>query len=105
MRFLFRLSSFLLLVGAVFGATLDTITSVADSRVTLTSIGAAWTTLDRPSLLHLEARLASQGLPLRVVEGVEWLLQQPAFAVALALSLLFWIAGFKKAPAAGRFAA
>ncbi len=105
MRFLLRFVSFLLLVGAVFGATIDTITSVADSAVVLTPIGTVWTLFDPASLTGAEARLAASGLPASAGEGFRWLLAQPAFAVALALSLLFWIAGYRRPPAAGRFAA
>ncbi len=105
MRFLLRVVSLLLLVGAVFAGTLDTITSVADSRVTLTSIGSAWTVVDAASLVTVEAKLATAGLPTGASGWFQWLLTQPAFAAALGLSLLFWIAGYKRVHAAGRFAA
>ena len=34
-----------------------------------------------------------------------WLLPQPAFAVLLSLSLIFWMIGYRKPSPAGRFAA
>lgn len=105
MRFLLRSVSFLLLVAAVFAATLDSITSVAESAVTLTSIGSAWTAIDPASLAEARARLGTADFPGTLGVWFSWLLLQPAFALALALSLLFWMAGYRRPPAAGRFAA
>lgn len=105
MRFLLRSVSFLLLVAAVFAATLDSITSVAESAVALTSIEGAWTALAPASLAGFEAKVAAAKLPASVSEWIFWMRQQPAFMLALALSLLFWMAGYRRTRAAGRFAA
>lgn len=105
MRFLLRSVSFLLLVAAVFVATLDSITSVAESALSLTSIERVWTTLAPASLAGFEAKVAAAKLPASVAGWSPWLMQQPAFIFALVLSLLFWMAGYRRAPAAGRFAA
>lgn len=105
MRFLLRSISFLLLVAAVFAGILDTLTSVADSSLSLTSIATAWTVLDKASLAAFESHVAAWNLPAGIAYWFTWLLAQPAFGVALALSLLFWMVGYRKTPAAGRFAA
>ncbi|MBB4066480.1 hypothetical protein [Gellertiella hungarica] len=105
MRLVLRFASFLLLVAAVFAATLDTITSVADSGMSLTSLQMAWNTIDPQSLSRVETGVLSAGLPASLNGAIQWTLGQPAFAVALALSLLFWVAGYRRLPAAGRFAA
>lgn len=105
MRFLLRSISFLLLVAAVFAGILDTLTSVADSSLSLTSIGTAWTVLDKARLAAFESRVAAWNLPAGTADWLPWVLAQPAFGVALVLSLFFWMAGYRKTPAAGRFAA
>lgn len=105
MRLLLRTISFACLVLAVGLSVLDSIESVAESSVVMTSLGQVW---GRFSPASLAAGLdAANSLPLAAwsTRGVSWSLAQPAFAVLLVLSLLAWIGGYKKVPAAGRFAA
>lgn len=105
MRILLRIISFACLVLAVALSALDSIESVAESSVILTSLGQVWARLNASSLAAgIEA---AGGLPFAAwtTRGLSWVLAQPAFAVLLVLSLLAWIGGYRKIPAAGRFAA
>jgi hypothetical protein len=97
--------SFVSLVVAILVGTLDAIQSVSSSRVVLTSLGNAWLNLDPESLTLAEFSAND------VVRTDIWrplvapLLAQPACLVLLVLSLIFWLAGYRKRPFAGRFAA
>ncbi len=105
MKSLFRFLSFLLLAAAVGIGTLDSIRSVSTSSVDLTSFLEGWTVAAPSSLaivkdatthyIHPEAwRLIETGLS-----------AIPAFAVLLGLSLLLWMAGYRRRRLLGRFAA
>lgn len=104
MRFLLRALSLLSLVLAVIAGTIDSIQSVAGSGVVLTSFGSAWQDMGGTTLATTQAFVAEH-LGEAVRDAVfGWLLFQPAFAVFLALSLLFWMLGYRRATAQGHFA-
>jgi hypothetical protein len=105
MRFIARVVSLILLVIAVIAGLVDAIQSVAARRPVLTPLLDAWTQTS-PDTLVLFADVFAAYLPSWIWDaGVLWVLAQPAFAVFLALSLLFYIAGYRRAKPAGRFAA
>lgn len=105
MRFLLRFLSLLLLVGAVMAGIVDSIQSVASEAVVVMPFGGALFSLN-PEILAVAETYSLTHLPPIIWNGfAEWLLLQPASGVFLVLSLLFWCLGFKREPAAGRFAA
>lgn len=104
MRFLFRVLSLLALcVGVVLGVV-DSIASVSASQVIMTPISQAWIDAHPASLMAFEGLVET-----RLGNGA-WLalrdvvLPQPASAAFLALSLVFWMIGYKRPSPAGRFA-
>jgi hypothetical protein len=105
MRFLLRLASLVALAVAVIAGTIDSIQSVAASSVVITPMGAAWQDLNASSLDALQSSISYYIHPRFYTLAFQWLMTQPAFAVFLVLSLLLWMAGYKKTPVAGRFAA
>ncbi|KWV41427.1 MULTISPECIES: hypothetical protein [Rhizobium] len=105
MRFLLRLTSLVALAVAVIAGTVDAIQSVAASSVVITPVGDAWQDLSPSSLESLQSSIAYYIHPRFYTLAFQWLMLQPAFAVFLVLSLLLWMAGYKRSPAAGRFAA
>ena len=105
MRLLFRFFSLVALVLAVIAGTVDSIQSVSASTAVLTSFGSTWQDLDPSSLTLAEASVEHYIHPYLWNPIIHWVLLQPAFAVFLGLSLVFWMIGFKKQPAMGRFAA
>ena len=104
-RFAFRLLSFIALVLAVITATMDSIESVSSSDVVLTTLGMAWSQTSPLTLALAEIYAERYFGDWFWQPGVLWVLQQPTFAVFLLLALIFWMVGYKKPPAAGRFAA
>lgn len=105
MRFLLRFLSLLFLVAAVIAGILDSIQSVASGTVVIMPFGAAIFSVD-PDILSAAEAYSLAHMPAYIWNGfAEWLLLQPAFAVFLVLSLLFWLLAYKRVPAAGRFAA
>lgn len=105
MRFVLRFVSLLLLIAAVGVAVLDTVQSIARSVVDVTTLQAAWTMFSSDSLVTVLSALRSGPAPDVASDAAAWLLIQPLAALSLALALLFWIAGYKRVPPAGRFAA
>lgn len=105
MRFLLRFFSLISLAVATIAATIDSIQSVAESTVVMTSLGDAWKSLSPSTLEKLQflVSLENGGRILNPV--IEWILVQPAFAVLLAVALLMWVTAYRRMPAAGRFAA
>jgi hypothetical protein len=96
LRTLFHMVAVVFLLAAVAAGTVDSILSVASSSVVMTSLGNAWLGLDPESLTLAEFNADSY-------IGVDmWrpyvapVLAQPAFAVFLVLSLVFWIIGYRK---------
>ena len=105
MRFLLRALSLLSLVLAVIAGTIDSIQSVAGSGVVLTSFGSAWQDMSGATLAALQAFTAEYLGEAGRDAVFGWLLFQPAFAVFLALSLLLWALGYRRANPLGHFAA
>ncbi len=105
MRFLLRFLSLLFLVAAVMTGIVDSIQSVASEAVVIMPFGAAIFSVN-PEFLAAAETYSLSHLPPYVWNGfAEWLLLQPAFAVFLFLSFVFWAVAFRREPAAGRFAA
>lgn len=105
MRFVARALSLMFLVIAVIAGLVDAIQSVASGRPALTALGQAWTDAS-PDTLALVGGLFAANLPEWAWDpGAQWVLAQPAFAVFLGLSLLFYLAGYRRVKPAGRFAA
>jgi hypothetical protein len=105
MRFVARVLSLVLLAVAVIAGVIDAIHSVAAHKPVLTPLFEAWA-LASPATLELVAGLFGENLPAWVWDpGALWVLAQPAFAVFLALSFLFWLIGYRRRKPAGRFAA
>jgi hypothetical protein len=105
MRFLLRFFSLISLAVATIAGTIDSIQSVAESTVVMTSLGDTWKSLSPSTLEKLQflVSLENGGRILNPV--IEWILVQPAFAVLLAVALLMWVTAYRRMPAAGRFAA
>jgi hypothetical protein len=104
-RLLMHVLSALALAVAIVAGTLDAIQSVSASKLVLTSLGNAWLGLDPESLTLAElgaGHYMSADIWRPYIAPV---LAQPAFAVFLVLSLIFWIIGYRKEPFAGRFSA
>lgn len=105
MRFLIRFLSLLSLVAAVMAGVLDAIQSVAANQVLLTPATITLEGLMPGSVAAFETTVRTH-LPGWAWDGVMApILAQPAFVVLLALSFLLWIIGYRRQPAAGRFAA
>ena len=104
MRFLMRLFSLVFLVAAVMAGIVDSIQSVASEALVLMPFGAALFSIN-PDLLAAAETYSLSHLPPFIWNTVaEWLLLQPASAVFLFFAFLFWVLGWKREPAAGRFA-
>jgi len=90
MRFFARFISFVMLVAAVVVAAVDAIRFVATSLLELLPFRAVLVWLDiSPEALSGLAGGAGMGL-------LEALIAQPAAPVFLVLSLLFWMAGYRR---------
>lgn len=105
MRFVVRVLSMIFLVFAVIAGLVDAIQSVAARQLVLTPLIEAWSS-NSPDTLALFEELIATYLPSWVWDpGATWIMAQPAFAVFLVLSLIFYLAGHRRARPAGRFAA
>ena len=105
MRFFARVLSLIFLVFAVLAGLVDAIQTVAAGQLMLTPLIDMWN-LNSPDTLAFVQGLVSQYVPAWVWDtGVVRILEQPASAVFLALSLLFYFVGYRRAKPAGRFAA
>ncbi|MDW9353995.1 hypothetical protein GOA97_06940 [Sinorhizobium meliloti] len=105
MRLLLRFASFLALMAAVFAGTIDSIQSVAASEPVITSLADGIAAIGSDQLNWAQSLQRTGAGPAMWLRALHWVLAQPAFAVFLALALLLWMAGYRKKPAAGRFAA
>ncbi|WP_416796587.1 hypothetical protein [Ciceribacter azotifigens] len=103
--FLFRFLSLVALCIAVATGVLDSIASVSASGTVVTPLGIAWIELSPDTLSVVSDAVQRTWGPKAWGFAIRWLLPLPAFAVFLALSLLLWMIGYKRRPAAGRFAA
>lgn len=105
MRFVARIFSLFFLVFAVIAGLVDAIQSVAAGQPILTSMMDSWAG-NSPDTLALVETMFSAYLPGWVWDpGVAFVLARPAFAVFLLFSLIFYLAGYRRARPAGRFAA
>jgi len=105
MRFFARVLSLIFLVLSVLAGLVDAIQSVAAEELVLTPLFDMWN-LNSPDTLAFVQGLFAQYAPAQVWDtGVVWVLGQPASAVFLAFSLLFYLAAYRRPKAAGRFAA
>lgn len=104
-RLAFRMISLLFLCVGTVAAAVDAIASVSASRMILTPLASVWTDISPASLLKLQEMLEMRFGSAAWSAVQDTLLPQPAFAVLFALSLAFWMVGYKKPSLAGRFAA
>jgi len=105
MRFVARVLSLIFLVFAVLAGIVDAIQSVAAGRPVLTPL-IKTLTVNSPDTLVLLQGLFDQYLPAWAWEFMAgWILTQPACAVFLSGSLIFYMAGYRRPRPAGRFAA
>lgn len=105
MRFVARVLSLIFLVFAVLAGLVDAIQSVAAGHLVLTPLFETWTVSSPDTLAFLQGQ-SDRYLPAMVWDvGVRWVLNQPACAVFLVVSLVFYLAGYRRARPAGRFAA
>ncbi len=105
MKAIFRFISFLCLAAAVGVGVFDSIRSVATSSVDMMSARDVWFQVFPTSLAMAKAGVEHYIHP----EAWRWLenglAMVPAFAILLGLSLLFWMAGYRKRRTLGRFSA
>jgi len=105
MRFFARLLSLIFLAFAVLAGLVDAIQTVAAEQLVLTPLMDMWSLNSADTLAFVQG-LVLQYFPAWVWgSGVVPVLEQPASAVFLALSLLFYLAGYRRSKPAGRFAA
>ncbi|MEX0346313.1 MAG: hypothetical protein AB3N20_15420 [Rhizobiaceae bacterium] len=95
-RFLFRLLAMICLCIAVIMAVLDGARSVAASAVVLKPLGVSWFETSPDTLNLAQAIIQRYLLPVIWDPFVIWVLNQPGFAVMAVLSLLLYIAGYKR---------
>lgn len=103
MKSLARILSFVLLCVAIVAGTFDSIRSVATSSVDMTSTIDAWKDIYPSSLTMAEGTVTHYIHPDAWGWLVAWLNSLPAFALFLALALLFWMVGYRKPQIRSRF--
>lgn len=105
MRLVLRFASFIALMAGVLVASVDAIQSVAASQPVLTPLVAALEA-GGPSTQALAQSLEKPHANWALLDTViAWSLRQPAFAFFLLVALAFWLIGYRRPPAAGRFSA
>jgi len=97
MAFFFRFLSLVALVAAIAAGAIDAVLSVSSSSVVLTSLEADWVAFDPGSLALVEAWVTHYIHPEAWQSGLAVIIQQPAFAVFLVLSLVLWMIGYRRA--------
>ena len=97
-RFLLRFLSLVSLAAATIAGAMDSIQSVAASRVVIASFGESWKSLSPATYEKWRPLLAETGQSHFYDSIVQWVLAQPAFAVLLVLSLLLWVIGYRRPP-------
>jgi hypothetical protein len=103
-RFFFRFIALLYLAGAVVAAVVDSSRSIAASSLSLTSFGELWSGFAPGSLGKLQ-ELGPQYLGASSWSAVsDFILAMPAVAILMALAVLFYAIGYKRASRYGRFA-
>ena len=96
MAFFFRFFSLLLLLGAIAAGTVDSIVSVASSKIVLTSFEQDWLALHPNSIPLAKQWIEYYIHPEAWRSGIAIIIAQPAFVVLLGLSLLFWMIGYRR---------
>jgi hypothetical protein len=96
MAFLLRFLSLLSLMSAIAAGTVDSIVSVSSSSVAFTSFGEDWAAISPASLDLVKAWVEHYIHPEAWRSGAAVILAQPAFAVLLGFSLLFWMMGYRR---------
>lgn len=105
MRFVARVISLIMLVVAVIAGIVDAIQSVAANRPVFTPLLDAWTETS-PDTLELVTGLFSTYLPAWIWDlGILWVMSQPAAAVFLAMSLIFYLLGYRRTKPVRRISA
>jgi len=99
MRFVLRFLSLLSLAAAVIVGVVDSIQSVAGETVAFTPFGAAVFSISPQMFAASEAYFQAHISTYLWDTVMEWLLQQPAVAVFLSLSLILYAIAYKREPA------
>jgi hypothetical protein len=105
MRRIMRFTSTIWLAAAVIVGVADTVQSFATGKTVLTSGGEVWQSLWPQSYEVARAYAEAAASEGQLSSAFDMVLGEPAFALFLALSLLFWMMGYSKPKPAGRFAA
>ena len=95
MAFLLRFLSLLILLGAIAAGTVDSVVSVASSKIILTSFEQDWLAFSPTSLPLVKQWTVHYIHPEAWRSGVAVIIAQPAFVVLLGLSLAFWMMGYR----------
>ena len=104
-RFLFRLAAMVALAVAVIMAVLDTTRTVAASKLVLTPLKTSWNAVSPDTMAAAETFVRGKIEPLVWDTAIDWIVNQPGFAVFAALSLLLYIIGYKSHRKSVRLAA
>jgi uncharacterized membrane protein YtjA (UPF0391 family) len=105
MRALLRFFSIVFLIAAVIAGGADTVQSFAVDKPVLTPGLTIWQFVSPAAYDAARSFVAAQWGGSMLADAMDALFAQPAFALFLALSLIFWMLGYKKPRPAGRFAA
>jgi hypothetical protein len=103
-RFLFRLAATVALAISVIMAVLDTTRSVAASKLVMTPLKTSWNAVSPDTLAAAEAFVRGKIQPLLWDTVIDWILNQPGFAVFAAAALLLYMIGYKSERKVARFA-
>lgn len=95
-RFILRLLAMISLCAAVIMAVLDGARSVAASAIVLKPLGVSWYETSPDTLNLAQAIVQRYLLPVIWDPFMIWVLNQPGFAVMAVLSLLLYMAGYKR---------
>ena len=105
MRAILRFFSIVCLAAAVIAGVADTVQSFAVDRVVLTQGTTVWQFFSPEAYLSARDVLAAQTAGRELAGAMDFVFLQPAFALFLGLSLVFWMLGNRRPKPAGRFAA
>ena len=104
-RFLLRIAAMVALAISVIMAVLDTTRTVAASKLVLTPLKTSWNAVSPDTLAAAEVFVRGKIQPLVWDTVVDWILNQPGFAVFAAVALLLYMIGYKSERKVARFAA
>ncbi|CAM5379322.1 hypothetical protein ATER59S_01708 [Aquamicrobium terrae] len=105
LRFLFRLAAMVALAVSVIMAVLDATRTVAASQLVMTPLKTSWNAVSPQTLGAAEAYVREKVQPVLWDTAVNWVLNQPGFAVFAVLAFLLYAIGYKPRRRAGRQAA